>query len=709
MPGLERPLTPEKTLPEEPVLLTRPLPAWFSVTTFLWSAAGLLALVFGFYLLLARPVEVVTWDAGHLTTTVPEKNDYRIYNTETDASGQRFAWTHPDALFIVPVNTNNGRPVKVTIRARSASAAGGPANPTTVLANGVKVGEIKPVPGLAAFQDFTFNISAPYNDAHRINLTFSSPAWQPPGDPRALGFMLQSVTVDAGEVWSPLFRPGRAWLSWFLLLLPGLAVAVKLGQLFALRRGRLASGAGYLAVGLTAAASGFMALWFFLLARTGYNGLLNHDLYWLSAFGSGYLAGFFGWLALAGWSWGAPGEATLFGRVVNRTQGWRLAHPVGAAFAAIFAFNLFLSALFVGKIALESGGINPVFRYLDGPEYVFIAHNFYDPHDPLLRISDFGAHSPFYWTAHFPGFPLLLLLVHPLTGWLWSPLVVNFLASTAFAGVFYRLVRDFGYAGDPLWLSLVALVLPVRWLIYHNVGGSEPVFMFFELLSIYLFKKERYWLAGLAGAGALFTRPPGIFLWAGFLLFLLFEAAVKTWNGYGFSLPKLLTLFNWRAFAGLLLIPSGLAAVFGLYAWRYGDFLAYFKVTENVTHLEIIPFPSVMVGGPEAPALIFTYVLESLGLIALWRQQRFDIFWVGLAAFFYTLFLLHNDILRYSIPFFALVVLVPFAGYFSGRAARWLALPALLALFFYSWGAFNSNLLDPASFEMMKDILGIKQ
>ena len=120
------------------------------------------------------------------------------------------------------------------------------------------------------------------------------------------------------------------------------------------------------------------------------------------------------------------------------------------------------------------------------------------------------------------------------------------------------------------------------------------------------------------------------------------------------------------------------------------------------------PIPSVMTGAPEAPALIFTYVLESLGLIALWRQRRFDIFWVGVAAFFYTLFLLHNDVLRYSIPFFALIVLLPLAGYFSGRVARWLAVPALVMLYFYSWGAFNSNLLDPASFEMMKNILGMK-
>jgi hypothetical protein len=232
--------------------------------------------------------------------------------------------------------------------------------------------------------------------------------------------------------------------------------------------------------------------------------------------------------------------------------------------------------------------------------------------------------------------------------------------------------------------------------------------MLCELLAVYWFKKERYWLAGLAGFGAVFTRPPGLFLWIGFMLFLLFEAGVKTWNAHGLSLAKLLAAINWRAFIALLLIPVGLIAVFAIYGWRYGDFLAYFKITENVTHVEVIPFPTLLTGLFESPALIFSYVLETIGLVFLWRQGRFDLFWIGGASFFYTLFLLHSDVLRYSIPFFALVVLIPFADYFSGKVARWLAAPVLLALFFYSWGVLNRNLAGLDTFEMMKSILQIK-
>lgn len=695
------------TSPAQEGLLTRPLPGWIKVNNFLWAGAGLLAALAIVCLLVARPVTNKTWEAGSLTTAVPEKNDYGLGGGETDTGGRRFVWAYPKALFIVPASNHFDRPVRVTVKARGASAAGGPVHSTRVTANGVDLGQINPAPGLADFQEFTFNFVPAYRDDHRVYLRFETPGWRPgQGDTRELGFAIQSVSVDVAEVWSPATR--REGLLWLLPLLALLAVAIKAGQRAVLSESGAGTLAGYGAVGLALAAAGFAAFWLFLLYRVGWNGELNHSLYWLLAACALYLTGFFSWLALAGWSWGRAGQASLLQRVAARTQSWREAHPTVTAFAVIFLFNLALSGVFVGKLALESGSIAPTFRYWDGPEYVVIANNFYDPNEPLLRISDFGEHSKYYWGAHFPGFSVALMLAKPLVGWLWSPLVVNFLAATVFAWFFYLLVRDFNYARHPVWLALVALVLPVRWIIYHNVGGSEPLFMMFELMAVYWFKKEKYWLAGLAGFGAVFTRPPGMFLWAGIMLFLLFEAAIKTWNRHGLSVPKLLSLFNWRAFWPLLLMPLGLVVVFGIYGWRYGDFLAYFKITENVTHLDPVPFPTLLTGMFESPALIFTYVLETAGLVFLWRQRRFDIFWIGLGQFFYTLFLVHSDVLRYSIPFFALIVLIPFAEYFSGKLARWLAAPVLMALLFYSWGVFNRNLAWVETFEMMKSILQMR-
>lgn len=691
---------------ENNLLLTRPLPEWLNTTNFLWLVSSLFALGAVFYLSLARPVLQQTWQADDLMKAVEQKHDYRIYGTETDPAGQRFAWVAPkDALLIAPSGTHTGRTVTVRIWARGASAAGGPANSTQVTANGVALGEIKPVAGSADFQEFKFTFVPAYRDDHRIYLNFNTPAWKPAGEPRELGFMLQAYSVDVQEVWSPLFREGRTWLIWLLALLAGLTLAVKTVQRFAGRQIWL----GWLGTALALATAGWAALWLWLLNRVGWNGELNHDFYWLSVAAAFYLLLFFSWLALAGFSWGTTGENNLLEKVTRSTRNWRERHPNLTALAAITAFNLALTVVFVGKTILETGDIGLIFRYLDGPEYVVIANNFYDLKEPLLRISDFGAHSKFYWGAHFPGFSVLLMLLKPLFGWIWSPLIGNFLASTGFAFYFYKLVREFKYAEHPLWLALVALVLPVRWLIYHNVGGSEALFMFFEVLAIYWFKKDKYWLAGLAGFGAIFTRPPGLFLWAGFMAFLAFEALVKVWNEQGkLTLPPLLRAFRWRAFAGLLLIPLGVTAVFGIYWWRYGDFWAYFRIEENVTHVGFIPFPTLLNGGFNSPALIILYILQAVGLVLLWRQARFDIFWLALTSFFYTIFLMHSDVLRYSIPFFALIVLIPMAKYFSGKTARWLAVPTLLALFFYSWGVLDGNLAVLETYEQMKQILGIR-
>ena len=687
-------------------LLTRPLPNWLNETNFLWTVASVIALAAGLYLLLAHPVLSQTWDADHLTTSVDQKNDYNYYKIETDPAGQRFVWTQPSgALFVVPATTHTSQPLKIVIRARGVNAAGGPTNPTTVTANGVVIGTFTPVAGQAAFQDFTFQFKPAYRDDSLVRLTFDTPAWKPPTDTRQLGFALQSVTVDLQDIWSPLEK--RAWLLWLWPVLALLGLASWVGQR-RLKSNGTANILGYVPPVISLAIAALMAVISLLIMRVEYNGLLNQYLYWLYIVCSLYLTGFTGWLALAGLSWGGQAKPSLWKRAALRTAGWRQKQQAWFALGTIFLFNLGLSVLYVGKVVLDNGNIAPIFRYLDGPEYIFIAHGFYDPHDTLLRIPDFGQHSTVYWTAHFPGFPLLLMLVQPVVGWLWSPLVVNFVVSTLFAWVFYLLVRDFGYARYPLWMGLVALVLPIRWLIYHNVGSSEPVFMLFEVLSFYWFKKQRYWLAGLAGVGAVFSRPPGLFLWVGYMLFLLFQAVLESWNANNFSLGGLWKRLNWRAFWGLLLLPLGLVGVFGLYAWRYGDILAYFKITENVTHVGLIPFPTMLRGDPfNSPAVILTYLMGAVGLILLWRQRRFDLFWVGISAYIYTLFLLHNDILRYSMPFFFLIVLIPFAEFFSGRVARWLAVPVLIAIFFYSWGQLINNLADLDVFGAMQNILQI--
>jgi len=244
-------------------------------------------------------------------------------------------------------------------------------------------------------------------------------------------------------------------------------------------------------------------------------------------------------------------------------------------------------------------------------------------------------------------------------------------------------------------------VLPLRWLVNHVVGSSEPLMLLCQLLSIYLFKKERYWLAGIAGAAALFVRPPGIFLWLGYLLLLAWELWQKIQSEKNFKLSYV----NWKAFWAVSLIPLALVGTFGIFAWRYGDFLAYFHIGEDVKHIGPIPLSNLGAGAESGPGIFYYYIFEVVGLILLWRRKQYDIFWFGLAAFAYTLFMLYSDVLRYSIPAFPLVLAIPYAGVLTSKAARWLAVPILIAVYLYSWGVLNINLAKLDTWLEIRNIL----
>jgi hypothetical protein len=71
-----------------------------------------------------------------------------------------------------------------------------------------------------------------------------------------------------------------------------------------------------------------------------------------------------------------------------------------------------------------------------------------------------------------------------------------------------------------------------------------------------------------------------------------------------------------------------------------------------------------------------------------------------------TFFILHDDVLRYSLPAFPFVFLIPFARVFESRPARWLAVPALIAVLVYSWSQLGANQLDQASWQELFKFIG---
>ncbi len=169
-----------------------------------------------------------------------------------------------------------------------------------------------------------------------------------------------------------------------------------------------------------------------------------------------------------------------------------------------------------------SQGISTIYRNFDGLEYITIAKTFYNP-QAIAGLP--YSHSANYYAAHFPGFSILILLFAPFLGFLKSMLFISVIFTAFSAMAFYFLVRDFKLSTNPLFLSVIFLILPARWVIVHSVGSAEPIFSFFVICSLYFFmkyEKQQNYLnliyASIFGLAAQITRPPGILLFIAALI-----------------------------------------------------------------------------------------------------------------------------------------------------------------------------------------------
>ncbi|MBU2577636.1 glycosyltransferase family 39 protein, partial [Patescibacteria group bacterium] len=183
-------------------------------------------------------------------------------------------------------------------------------------------------------------------------------------------------------------------------------------------------------------------------------------------------------------------------------------------------------------------GIFTVFKNYDGPNYIVIAKTWYNQ---SLIANTFSLPTPLeYYPAHLPGYPFSIFLLDIFLSGPWAMLASSLIFSVLSVISFYLLVYKFKLSQNPFWLSLLFLIFPARWVAVKAVGSPEPMFIFFIISSIYFFKsafdkvennliskrKNVYLdllLAGVFGGLAQITKSPGILLFVGFEIFLLFK------------------------------------------------------------------------------------------------------------------------------------------------------------------------------------------
>lgn len=299
-----------------------------------------------------------------------------------------------------------------------------------------------------------------------------------------------------------------------------------------------------------------------------------------------------------------------------------------------------------------SNGFSNIYRNFDGLEYVIIAKSLYDPQ----IIASLPQSLPdIYYAAHFPGYAVLILTFAPLLGFLKSMLFVSLIFTILSTIAFYFLVKNFRLSDNPLFLSLLFLILPARWLVTHSVGSAEPVFIFFIILALYFFmeheqsfRKSSLLLCAIFGGLAQFTRPPGALLFIALSLYILWKTFKTPGNIFTNLLQSILK------YLPLLLIPLSLVGVFAWYHFSYGDFFAYFKTGDNV-HLVFPPFrvfnkSDFWVGDIWLEDLVYIYLIGFLSGITLIKQKLYPLAFFVLTYLTASIFITHRDISRYIIP-----------------------------------------------------------
>jgi len=334
-----------------------------------------------------------------------------------------------------------------------------------------------------------------------------------------------------------------------------------------------------------------------------------------------------------------------------------------------------------------------ILRYWDGPAYLYVAKTLYRvPLDHQFQAYELPRA---YFANHLPLFPLVIRALSPLTlGNYPAAMILAVLATSVLAALlFHELLRSQALVASPAWTAVLFCLLPPRWLIYHAVGATEPLFFCLLFAAFLALNRERHTLVLVAIGLAALTRIVGVLLVPAFMLVYLQRG-------------------EWRRAARVPAALVGVLTLFAYYKLVFGDFFAYF--TWNLGSAGIVsPRPFEILqryvdnsGTKFHSAELFAsmYVAYGLGTLALWRKRR-DLFWFCLVYFVFSTFVTHHDLPRYMAVLAPFALLVAFDAALAQPACR-LILPLLLYVDYVSaWTAIPTKLVAPDVYAALLKVL----
>ncbi len=333
------------------------------------------------------------------------------------------------------------------------------------------------------------------------------------------------------------------------------------------------------------------------------------------------------------------------------------------------------------------GRMEMVYRFWDGPNYLTVARTLYSVRldNPLLRY----VQTPTYFLTHLPLYPLLVRALSFL-GYQPALLVVSVAATAAGACLFFRLARDVWQVSSPLFLTILMLFLPPRWLLYRSTGATEGLYLALALASLFFFERERYGRASLFAALAAVTRITG-------LVFLPAYAVV------------LIRRKQWRSLAWLALIPSGLLAYGVFCAVRFGNFFAYFAPHgEKLAMFRPFGFLPVLFQKGDYHQAEFHILLALVYAVGISRLKKDPaLFWYCVFAFLLLICVSTEDWSRYFLAMAPLAIVIGYREVLGARPMMWILLLYVPLALYYAWNVIPLNGCRPDIYQALLEHLGL--
>lgn len=351
----------------------------------------------------------------------------------------------------------------------------------------------------------------------------------------------------------------------------------------------------------------------------------------------------------------------------------------------VILFSLIVWLPFELKIKLPgwnldfSEGTKTLWQNFDGANYLIVAKTWYN----VEKIkTEFSSPLPAeYYPAHFPLFPAIISVFDTVLKGPTAMLMATLLGSVLCFLMLYQYLREFKLSKNAFWLCLTFLILPARFVAVRAVGSPEPWFVFFILASIYFFRKEKYWSAGILAALAQLTKSPAIILLAAYGVYGLVES-IKVKKIQFKYLPLLIQL---------AVIPI----LFWFFGLRMGDFWAYFHSGDNI-HLFWPPFSvftpigKSWVGSFWLEDVVWTWLIFGIGIMKLRKKKLMIEHYFACLFFLSTLFVAHRDIGRYILPI-APFILIGWDKLIQKKEFKVIAFLLVIPILLFTWNFLLNN------------------